>query len=437
MAIVQQEFKRITQSTTGGKTAVAAASYRNGEKYIGVDGKEANFKNKDVDFHEIILPSYVEVDFDAQSLWLSADKAELNKNGGFKAVSTSAYEYQFALPRELSPSQNIELTREFTRAWVEKHGCAANPAYHHLEGKNPHVHIMITNRRMDAQGNLCEKLRCLDNKNSIKESRALFVEIMNKHLIQAGFEGNLSALSYKAQGLDIEPVKHINHDKIAMNRRLGISYEEMPEYKANAEIKALREKKSLNVSADVEPYVQQYKRIVPSDMTFRESVAQDFALVAQRKYIESERAKLESERQALIAYYDKIQKAKTATVKKQKLFGLMTTTERKYDAEYINQHVKAYKARLESYRLKEKALSRVWNFAGFDVLKPHLDSFEEHSEEMRRYISAQDYRRAYDSLINQNVEKDNPYRKEITQQAENLISIQVRYDDYSDTGMNM
>ncbi len=108
MAIVQQEFKRITQSTTGGKTAVAAASYRNGEKYIGVDGKEANFKNKDVDFHEIILPSYVEVDFDAQSLWLSADKAELNKNGGFKAVSTSAYEYQFALPRELSPSQNIE-----------------------------------------------------------------------------------------------------------------------------------------------------------------------------------------------------------------------------------------------------------------------------------------------------------------------------------------
>lgn len=446
MAIVQQEFKRITQSNTGGKTAVAAAAYRNGETYLGVDGKKSDYINKTVDFHELIFPSYLDPliveELTEHELWLLADKAELNKAGEFKAISTSAYEYEFALPRELTPSQNIELAREFTRIWVDKHGCAANPAFHHLNGDNPHVHIMVTNRRMNASGELCEKLRGLDNKNSIKESRALFVDVMNKHLMMAGFEGNLSPLSYKAQGLNIEPVKHINHDKIAMNRRNGIAYEDMPEVIANREIMANRKKNAEPEPAVIhEPtYVERYKKSVPAEMTFKESIAQDFALIAHRRYIEDERKKLDAEKKALIEYHDKIQRAKTATVEKPKLFGLMKATEKKYSDEYIESHVKAYNTRLEAFKRNSNALGKVWNLAGYDVLKTHLNEFEQHYDEMRKYIRPSDYKKAYDNVVNQSVEHDNPYRQTIKNHIDTSISSSDLLKDrstYSDDSFGM
>ena len=236
------------------KTAVSAAAYRNGERYEGIDGHVSNYSRKKVDGNSLIFPSYVENRPDAQSLWQMADRAELKKDGTFKDSSRSAREFEFSLMTELTPGQNRYLARDFARYMSEKYGVACNIAFHHLEGKNPHAHMMYTVRKIEADGTLSEKVRELDKKNVLLDARKKWAELATEHLKRAGFDIVLSEKSFEEQGIEHEPAKHVNADKYHRAKRLG---EELPELVERAD--KMSRRKSADTPMPVEASINDFQ----------------------------------------------------------------------------------------------------------------------------------------------------------------------------------
>jgi MobA/MobL family. len=105
-----------------GKSAVAAAAYRAGEKITNeFDGMVHNYTKKVGIAHtEIMLPDHAPREyFNRSTLWNSVEKVEKSKN------SQLAREFELALPVELSAEQNLSLVREYVnRNFVAVGMCA-------------------------------------------------------------------------------------------------------------------------------------------------------------------------------------------------------------------------------------------------------------------------------------------------------------------------
>lgn len=134
----------------GGGSAVAAAAYRAGEK------QHDNELNHDFDFtkkqgvvhSEIMLPENAPVRFkDRQELWNDVEAFEQNSNSRFYREIT------VALPRELDHNQQIALARDYIKNSFVDDGMCADFAIHDKSDGNPHLHIMLTTRPLDKDGN--------------------------------------------------------------------------------------------------------------------------------------------------------------------------------------------------------------------------------------------------------------------------------------------
>ena len=128
-----------------GKSAVAAAAYRAGEKIISdYDGRINDYTRKGGIVHkEIMLPDKAPAEYqDRAVLWNAVEKIEKSSN------SQLAREIEIALPVELNYMQNLNLVREYVRENFVAHGMVADFAIHDPKGetKNPHAHIMLTMR---------------------------------------------------------------------------------------------------------------------------------------------------------------------------------------------------------------------------------------------------------------------------------------------------
>ena len=141
-----------------GKSAVAAAAYRAGEKlHNNYDGMTHDFTRKGGVVHsEILLPPNAPAEYaDRSTLWNAVEAVEKSKN------SQLAREVEIALPNELSQSECIALTREFVqRTFVDK-GMCADICIHdpNREQKNIHAHIMLTMRPFNEDGTWGDKQR--------------------------------------------------------------------------------------------------------------------------------------------------------------------------------------------------------------------------------------------------------------------------------------
>lgn len=104
MAIYHCSIKIIKRSA--GRSAVAAAAYRSGEKLINAwDGMTHDYTKKGGVVHtEILLPSHAPPDFsDRSSLWNSVEGIEKSRNAQL------AREIEIALPVELDRQEQIAL----------------------------------------------------------------------------------------------------------------------------------------------------------------------------------------------------------------------------------------------------------------------------------------------------------------------------------------
>src|ERR1700712_5445511 len=141
-------------SRSSGRSAVASAAYRAAEKLTNErDGQTHDFTRKEgVEHAEIVLPegSSAEWARDRSKLWNAAEFAENRKD------ARVAREFEIGLPHELSKKQRLEMTREFAAELANRYGAAVDFAIHRppeeSDVRNPHAHVMMTTRKVEADG---------------------------------------------------------------------------------------------------------------------------------------------------------------------------------------------------------------------------------------------------------------------------------------------
>ena len=144
MAIYHCSIKLIGRS--GGRSAVASAAYRSGEKLLNEEtGITHDFTRKGgVVMSEILLPANAPDRYlDRQTLWNEVQKVEK------RADAQLAREVEVALPSELTRTQQIECVRSYITDNFTSKGMIADWALHDKGDGNPHAHIMLSVRAID------------------------------------------------------------------------------------------------------------------------------------------------------------------------------------------------------------------------------------------------------------------------------------------------
>lgn len=246
MAIYHLSAQIIGRS--GGKSAVASAAYRAGEKLHDEHiGQTFDYtKKRGVDYSEILAPSNApEWVSNRSRLWNEVENIEKSKN------SQLARELNIALPIELSKDQQIELIRNFAKEQFVAKGMVADLAMHNLDGENPHAHVMLTVRpfnedktwgakskkeyMLDRNGEKIKlnsgeyksrKIESTDwnKKETLEDWRKEWAEQTNQALEKAGVLERVDHRSLKDQGSQQIPQIHVGVHANAMEKR-GIQTE--------------------------------------------------------------------------------------------------------------------------------------------------------------------------------------------------------------------
>lgn len=150
MAIYHCSVKNISRS--GGKSAVASASYRAGEKLEDREtGLTHDYTNKsEVAYSEIFLCENAPSEYqDRETLWNAVEEVEKQSNARL------AREWEVALPNELTLEQGKELVRGYAQSLADEGMCV--DANIHWKDGNHHAHIMGTTRPIKENGEWGQK----------------------------------------------------------------------------------------------------------------------------------------------------------------------------------------------------------------------------------------------------------------------------------------
>lgn len=206
MALYSVSVKAVSRSS--GRSATAAAAYRNAERILDERTGEIHdyIRRSGVDH----VASFAPVGMAPQSgseLWNKAEAAEVRKN------ARVAREVLVALPHELDQVQRRELAKSIAQGLADRYGTAGTLAVHHPDregdNRNHHVHILMTTRRLDVSGQLGDKTRELDDvkrgPQEVEWIRAMIEDQTNYSLERAGIEARVdrrSLIEQRAAALD-------------------------------------------------------------------------------------------------------------------------------------------------------------------------------------------------------------------------------------------
>lgn len=137
-----------------GRTAVASAAYRAGEKLHNLwDGETHDYTKKGgVIYKEIMLPDHAPKRFlDRYTLWNEVEQVEKRYDAQL------SYSFDMALQNEFSMEENIALAREFVQKYFVFDGMIADFAVHQPDKEeggipNPHFHVLVPIRPLNADG---------------------------------------------------------------------------------------------------------------------------------------------------------------------------------------------------------------------------------------------------------------------------------------------
>ena len=202
----------VTRSKGG--CCVASAAYIAGEKIKNErDGQIHDYRNKHEVVHkEILLPANAPPDFrERAKLWNAAEIAEKRKN------SQTARSINAALPKELSRADQIDLVRQFCEQCFVSKGMCCDFAIHDKGDGNPHVHILLTTRKVDKSG-FTKKERAWNDKKLLMEWRERWADWCN-HKLYFVSDARVDHRSYKEQGVDRLPQIHLGVEVCAVERK--------------------------------------------------------------------------------------------------------------------------------------------------------------------------------------------------------------------------
>ena len=187
MAIYSCSVKTVSRS--GGRSATAAAAYRNAEQIADHRTGEIHdyTRRSGVDAVVAFAPAGMQP-MPSAKLWNAAEAAEKRKN------STVAREVLVALPHELEPDQRHALVQQIAQRLADRYQVAGTAAIHQPDqegdNRNHHTHILMTTRRLEPTGELGAKTRELDSKatgaGEVRWIRAMVAGETNAALARAG-----------------------------------------------------------------------------------------------------------------------------------------------------------------------------------------------------------------------------------------------------------
>ena len=226
-----------------GKSAVAAAAYRSGEKLTNEwDGLTHDYTKKGGVVHsEILLPAHAPPAFsDRSTLWNSVELSEKSNNAQL------AREVEIALPVELSREEQTRLVREYCSSQFVSKGMIADFNLHDTGGGNPHAHILLTMRPLDEKGAWLPKSKkeyvldengekiCLpsgryktrkvdlvdwNNRENAEVWRRAWADLTNEFLAQNNRPERIDHRSYERQGIDQIPTVHVGVSATQMEKK--------------------------------------------------------------------------------------------------------------------------------------------------------------------------------------------------------------------------
>ena len=226
-----------------GKSAVAAAAYRSGEKLTNEwDGLTHDYTKKGGVVHsEILLPAHAPPAFsDRSTLWNSVELSEKSNNAQL------AREVEIALPVELSREEQTRLVREYCSSQFVSKGMIADFNLHDTGGGNPHAHILLTMRPLDERGAWLpkskkeyvldengEKIRLpsgryktrkvdlvdWNNRENAEVWRRAWADLANEFLAQNNRPERIDHRSYERQGIDQIPTVHVGVSATQMEKK--------------------------------------------------------------------------------------------------------------------------------------------------------------------------------------------------------------------------
>ena len=226
-----------------GKSAVAAAAYRSGEKLTNEwDGLTHDYTKKGGVVHsEILLPAHVPPAFsDRSTLWNSVELSEKSNNAQL------AREVEIALPVELSREEQTRLVREYCSSQFVSKGMIADFNLHDTGGGNPHAHILLTMRPLDEKGAWLpkskkeyvldengEKIRLpsgryktrkvdlvdWNDRENAEVWRRAWANLANEFLAQNNRPERIDHRSYERQGVEKIPTVHVGVSATQMEKK--------------------------------------------------------------------------------------------------------------------------------------------------------------------------------------------------------------------------
>jgi len=232
MAIFHLSVKVISRSS--GRSAVAAAAYRGAERLHDERlDRDHDFTNKDGVVHsEVLLPEGAPEEFaDREKLWNAVEAAEKRMDAQL------AREVEFAIPRELTREQGIELAREFAEAEFVEKGMIADLNVHWDIGADgqpkPHAHVMLTMREVGKDG-FGAKVREWNKAELVEQWRERWADHVNQRLAELDIDARIDHRSLEAQGIALEPQDKIGPAASRMGVR-GLEAERIEEHRAVAQ----------------------------------------------------------------------------------------------------------------------------------------------------------------------------------------------------------
>ena len=230
MAIFHMSFSNI--SAGKGRSAIASAAYRSGEKLFDQKEGRSYFYARSVMPESFILTpkNAPEWASDREQLWNGVERKDRRANSRY------AKEFNVALPVELSEDEQKELLTKYVQENFVDEGMVADVAIHRDHPDNPHAHVMLTNRPFNPDGtwglkskreNILDEngnktytgnsrfprsrkvwLVDWDKKEKINQWRHNWAVSVNQVLEQKNIPDRISEKSFIEQGIDDAPMQH-------------------------------------------------------------------------------------------------------------------------------------------------------------------------------------------------------------------------------------
>jgi ATP-dependent exoDNAse (exonuclease V) alpha subunit len=207
---------------SSGKNAVAMAAYRSGDRLVDEQtGKFYDYTKKTgVEHSEIISPVAADWILDRAQLWNRVEAAEKRYD------AQVAREIIVAIPRELNRQDKIDLVREYVQSSFVDRGMVVDLNLHHLDGDNPHAHVMMTMRDLvvTPEGvSFGNKNRTWNDRKLLEKQKIEWDSLANGYLERAGIDERIDSRSYEQRGIDDRlPQIHLGAAAASMRER-GIS----------------------------------------------------------------------------------------------------------------------------------------------------------------------------------------------------------------------